>query len=193
MSAAGSGAEAACKLSAIESFLGEVFWKLHIPNITYHHFKVGQKAILTQIHSKGRKYILPLKFFLWFACFFLTLYIISYYDHGATIAPLLVILALVIFLIGYNRAVHKALYDGCADRPSDFLIGEGGILHISHLDIRLFPWESISLHSKDEHGHYLIAENFTVLVLPEAALAQNPAASEIVAFIDQKMARPRSS
>lgn len=196
MDADGSEAEAACKLSAMEASLGEVFWSLHIPSVNYRPFRVAQKAISAQIQRRAREFVLPFKIFLWVVCFFSALYTISYYRHsgelGFVIVLLLLVLALVIFLIGHNWAVYKALYDGRNDHSSNFLIGEGGILHVSDLDIRLFPWESLLLHSKDEHGHYLVAENFTVLILPETALGQNPAASEIVSFIDLKMDRPSS-
>jgi hypothetical protein len=193
MNVAGSEADAACKLSAMEDSLGEVLWRLHIPSVDYRSFRAAQKVISAQIQKRAHKFISTFKFMLWIVCFLFTSCIISYYESGAasgfSIVLLLLSVALFIFSIDQNWAVCKALYDGHRNHPSDFMIGEGGILHVSDFDIRLFPWDGLLLLSKDGHGHYLVAENFTVLILPEAALGQHPAASEIVAFIDQKMAR----
>ena len=195
MNTAGLEMEGARKFSLMEISLGEIFWRLYIPDLDYRSFRVSQRILSVQIQKRARKFSLPFKILLWIICFSATIYFINYYRDGgisAFLAALVVfILALWIFSVGNSWAMYKALYDGSRSRPSAFLIGEGGLLHVADFDVRFFPWENLQLHS-GRHGHYLVAENFTVLILPETVLGQHPAASEIIAFIDRKMARPTS-
>jgi hypothetical protein len=193
MNAADFEAELARELASLQASLGQVLWRLHIPQIDSQPFIVAQKITSAQLRAKAHKSILILRLIFWITTFLASLYIFKNYNTdlntGTYIAISAIIMAFCLFLFGNVRAIYKALYDLRRDLPCDFLFGEEGVLLVSDFDIQLFPWDSMVSFLKDKHAHYLVAKHITVLILPQATLAQHHDADALIAFIDQKMSR----
>jgi hypothetical protein len=190
-------AELARKLALLQASLGRVLWRLHIPQIDSRPFMMAQRIAAAQLREKAHKRILVLKVMLWIVTFGASLYIFQNYKGDfhkeIAIGVSIIIAAFCLFLFGNARAIYKALYEMRGDMPCDFLFGEEGVLLVSDSDIQLFPWDSIVSCLKDKHAHYLVVKHTTILILPQAVLAQHPDADALIAFIDNKMVRSSSS
>jgi hypothetical protein len=190
MSETGCELDIARKFSAIENALGRVFWRLHVPNVSYKNFSESQKIISTHISNDVRSSILPLNVLLWVASFFSALYITNAYQSGVNLVPIIPViitaLAFSILRIGYRRAAFKSLH-AANNQPCDLIFGEGGVLLLSNSCAQLFPWKNMLTSFKGQYGQYLITNHFVVVILPEVVISQQPDPDALLNLIEQKI------